>query len=137
MEKSTKKGLIAVGATLGTLAIVYYILRQKAPKPTNNTPTTPFPLPNQKFDPYSLVDKTTKIQAIKDYLKSNASELQKSAYAQGLDPVWTFADSYAKTTNDGINSWYAAIQKNEPTFIFYNSVTLANQKIDTKTGQKV
>jgi hypothetical protein len=137
MEKSTKKGLVAVGITASILAIAYYIFNKMKQKPLSNTSTNTSSLPIQENDPYSIVDKATKIQAIKDYLKSNATDLQKSAYAIGLDPIWTFSDTYAKGSNEGVNAWYYAIQKNQPTFSFYNKVILGNQIIDTKTGQKI
>ena len=135
MEAKTKNGLIAVGTTLGMLALVYYLFIKK-PKTDNggNIPFPPKPIP---FDEYSLVDKANKIVEIKEYLKANATELQKSAYAIGLDPIWTFADSYAKATDEGVNAWYAAVKKNQPTFTFYNRTLLNNARIDTKTGLKV
>lgn len=135
MDAKTKNGLIAVGATLGALAIVYFIFRKKDPK--NNININPLPTPPVPFDSYSLVDKQSKIKEIKEYLKTNATEIQKDAYARGLEPIWTFADNFAKSSDEGVNAWYMAVKKNQPTFTFYNRTLLSNVNIDTKTGQKV
>jgi hypothetical protein len=136
MEAKTKNGLIAVGTTLGMLALIYYFFIKKQPTTDNgdNIPFPPKPLP---FDEYSLVDKATKTKEIKEYLKTNATELQKTAYAIGLEPIWTFADTFAKASDEGVNAWYSAVKKNEPKFTFYNRTTLTNVTIDTKTGLKV
>ena len=135
MENKTKNGLIAVGTTLGLLGILYFIFKKKLPNVVNNY--SPIPYRPTIFDPYSLVDKATKIKEIKEYLKTNSTPFQKSSYDMGLDPIWTFADSYAKASDDGVNAWYMATKKNEPTFTFYNKIILSNVKIDTKTGLRV
>jgi hypothetical protein len=132
-----KKSLGFLAGAGGTLLLLYFLFFKKSKSNDNNNTTNPFPESNQPFDPYSLIDKATKIQEIKDYIKTNATDLQKSAYSLGLDPIWTFADNFAKSSDAGINAWYAAIKKNEPKFSFYNSVLLSNQTFDTKTGQKI
>lgn len=137
MDAKTKKGLIASGVAIAIVGAVYFIFRKPKSKKDNNDIVNPIIFPDNAFDAYSMVDKATKIQEIREYLKANATELQKSAYSLGLDPIWTFADTYAKGTNEGIIAWYAAIKKNQPTFTFYNKVILKNENIDTKTGNKV
>jgi len=132
-----KKSLGFIAGAGGALLLVYFLFFKKNKPNNNNDSNNTFPTPNQPFDQYSLIDKATKIQEIKDYIKTNATDLQKSAYSLGLDPIWTFADNFAKSMDAGINAWYAAIKKSEPKFTFYNNVLLSNQTFDTKTGQKI
>lgn len=119
MDAKTKNGLIVSGVVL---AIVYFIFRKPKGKtdtiivnPRNN---------NNPFDKYSFVDKSTKIKELQDYLKSNGQ-------------LWTFAYTWAKGTDEGINAWYEAMKANKPNFTFYNKVILSDEKVDTKTGNKL
>lgn len=123
MEKNTKNGLIAVGTTLGLLAIIYFLFMKKKPKQDNIFLPTPPKNEQQPLDPYFIVDKETKIKTIKDHLTKNNS-------------MWLFADSYAKTNDNSINAWYSAIQKNEPTYTYYDKIFLTNRTINTNTGEK-
>ena len=124
MEKNTKNGLIAVGSTLGLLAIIYFLFMKKKPKQSNNV-FLPTPPKNEQnpLDPYFVVSKEAKINAIKDHLTKN-------------NAMWLFADSYAKTNDNAINAWYAAIQKSEPTYTYYDKIFLTNRTINTNTGEK-
>jgi hypothetical protein len=120
MDTKTKNGLIVSGVVLGLFAL-YFIITKKG-KVSNNT--TPFPTPPPTNDPYFMVDKPTKIKEIQDYVSQNGS-------------LFLFADTYAKSLDEAINAWYAAIQKNQPTFTFYNSILLSNKTINTKTGERI
>jgi hypothetical protein len=145
MEQKTKNGLIAVGSTLGTLIVLYFILRKKDPI-NNITYYQPLPSGQNTFDPYNLVERTDKIQAVKDYLKKETNydansqlniNMQKLALSQGRvwEPYWVNADYEAKTA--GLNSWFEAIQKNQPKFTWNRGKLLTDYYVDTKTGQRL
>jgi hypothetical protein len=119
MEKKTKNGLIVSSVVIG-LVLLYFIINKKG----KVSDTTPFPKPSPTNDPYFMVDKATKIKEITDYVSKNGS-------------FFLFADTYAKSLDEAINAWYSAIQKNMPTFTFYNSILLVNKTINTKTGESI
>lgn len=126
-----KKNLGFIAGAGGALLLVYLLFFKKGSGSNSNG--TPFPSSNNPLDLYSLVDKAEKVKQIKDYLKANGEYNGNF----GIEfPYWDFSYTYAKT-DEGIIAWYAAIQKNEPTFIFYNKLLRMNEKVDTKTGQKV
>lgn len=128
-----KKSLGFIAGAGGALLLLYFLFFRKNKSTNSSNSTNPFPTSNQPFDPYSLVDKTEKVEKIKDYLKANGQYNLNI----GIEyPYWNFSYTYAKT-DEGIIAWYAAIQKNEPTFTFYNKVLRINEKVNTKTGQKV
>jgi hypothetical protein len=138
MDNKTRDGLITSGVVIGLLGLLYLIFRKK------NTPTTIVvsPLDNGKssYDPYSLTDKSQKIQVIKDYLKANSpdSDVFKNDMEKLGDPYWwNQSDIYARQTDNGVNAWYAAIQKNQPTFTFYRDDFFKNYGVYTKTGQHI
>jgi hypothetical protein len=135
MEQKTKKGLIAVGATLGLLAVVYYIFRRPA---TTNITTYFGPLPTGQdyFDPYSQVDRVDKTKFVKNYLKNNYTGDVVLLDSIGQEPWWTFADSEAK--GRGLNAWYEAIKKNQEKFTWKRLNALQQPYyVNTKTGQVI
>jgi hypothetical protein len=119
MDTKTKNGLIVSGVVLGLFAL-YFIITKKGKVSTN----TPFPTPSPSNDPYFMVDKATKIKEIENYVSQNGS-------------LFLFADTYAKSLDEAVNSWYSAIQKNQPTFTFYNRILLSNKTINTKNGESI
>lgn len=120
MNKDLKSGLVVGGIIIASGALVYFLFFKN--KATQNVGT--FPTPNPPLDPYFNVEKSTKVQAIKDYLQQNGS-------------FWLFADVFAKSYDVSINSWYEAIQKNQPSFTYYDRILLTNRTINTKTGNKI
>jgi|APCry1669188879_1035177.scaffolds.fasta_scaffold00419_7 hypothetical protein len=143
MDAKTKSGLIASGAIIGLLGILYLIFK-KPPTSVTNVFGGDGGLGGNS-DPYSLVDKAEKIQTIKDYLKKQSGydesnqtniDMQKLYAAKGMvwQPYWNQSDTYAKQTNNGINAWYFAIMNNQPTFTFYVDDFFKKYKVNTKDG---
>jgi hypothetical protein len=133
MEKKTKNGIIVTGVTL---VILYFILRKKPI--VNNLYVNPTNVIDDTFDQYNLVERTDKIKELKEYTKNNygTPDFVATAERLGIEPWWTMANSYAKT--EGLNYWYAAMKKNQPTFTWKRAnPLLSDLVIDTKTGQSI
>jgi hypothetical protein len=142
MDNKTRDGLITSGVVIGLLGLLYFIFR----KPNTIIQINPYGGGGggNSSDPYSLVDKYEKIKFIKNYVANQSgydasNQINKDMAAlyaaKGLEwqPYW-FPDSYAANTDNGINAWYAAIQKNEPTFTFYVDAFRKNYKVNTNDG---
>lgn len=139
MDNKTRDGLITSGVVIGLLGLLYLIFRKKN-QPTNIVLSPLKDGGNTQYDRYSLTDKSQKIQVIKDYLKANdpSDDALKNDMEKLGDPFWwNQSDIYARQTDNGINAWYAAIQKNQPTFTFYIDAFWKNYGVDTKTGQHI
>jgi hypothetical protein len=122
MNKDVKTGLIVGGIIAASGALVYFLFFKNK---TAAQSTGAVNLPNNPpLDPYFNVDKSTKVDVIKNYLQENGA-------------FWLFADAFAKSYDSSINAWYTAIQKNQPTFTYYDRILLTNRTINTKTGNKI
>jgi hypothetical protein len=147
MDSKTKNGLIASGAVIGLIGVLYLLFRKP---PTYVTNTTVFGDKEtgggSSTDPYFMVDNNQKLKEIKQYVADQAgydpnsdfNKMQTKYYKETNNMEWQpywWPDVYARTTQNGINAWYYAIQKKQPTFTFYVDQFRKNYECTTKDGK--
>jgi hypothetical protein len=146
MDSKTKNGLIASGTIIGLLGVLYLIFR-KAPTYVTNTTVYGDNGGGSGTDPFFMVDNDKKLKEIKKYVADQAgydpnsqfNKMQVKFYAENYpgqewEPYW-WPDVYARTTQNGINAWYYAIQKKQPTFTFYVDQFRKKYEVSTKDGK--
>jgi hypothetical protein len=144
MDSKTKNGLIASGAVIGLIGVLYLLFRKP---PTYVTNTTVFGDGGNGTDPYFMVDNDKKLKEIKKYVADQAGYDPNSEFNQKMikyytqanpdmewEPYW-WPDINARSTQNGINAWYYAIQKKQPTFTFYVDQFRKKYKCTTKDGK--
>ena len=146
MDSKTKNGLIASGAIIGLLGILYLIFK-KPPTSVTNVFGDGKNGGGAGTDPYFMVDKYQKLKEIKKYVADQAgydpnsefNQKQIKYYAQAnpdmqWEPYW-WPDVYAANTENGINAWYYAIKNNQPKFTFYVNDFFKKYECTTKDGK--